>query len=57
MNNYPRKILNYKPHLETILDEFNDRNIINKIYNLQQKVNTLLITILALDFLINKYFL
>ena len=41
MNNYPRKILNYKTPLEAILEEFNDKNIINKIYNLQQKVNTL----------------
>jgi IS30 family transposase len=39
MNNYPRKILNYKTPLETLLEEFDDKNIINKIYKLQEKVN------------------
>lgn len=39
MNNYPRKILNYKTPLEALLEEFNDKNIINKIYKLQEKVN------------------
>lgn len=41
MNNYPRKILNYKTPLEAILEEFNDKNVINKIYKLQEKVNCL----------------
>lgn len=41
MNNYPRKILNYKTPLECLLEEFNDKNIINKIYKLQEKVNCL----------------
>lgn len=41
MNNYPRKILDYKTPLEAILEEFNDKNIINKIYKLQEKVNCL----------------
>ena len=41
MNNYPRKILNYKTPLEALLDEFNDKSIINKIYKLQEKVNCL----------------
>lgn len=41
MNNYPRKILNYKTPLETLLDEFNDKNVINKIYKLQEKINCL----------------
>ena len=41
MNNYPRKILNYKTPLEALLEEFNDKNIINKIYKLQEKVNCL----------------
>lgn len=41
MNNYPRKILNYKTPLEAFLDEFNDKNIINKIYKLQEKVNNI----------------
>lgn len=40
MNNYPRKILNYKTPLEAFLEEFDDKNVINKIYKLQEKVNT-----------------
>ena len=39
MNNYPRKILDYKTPLEALLEEFNDNNIINKIYKLQEKIN------------------
>ena len=39
MNNYPRKILNYKTPLEALLEEFNDKSIINKIYKLQEKIN------------------
>ena len=39
MNNYPRKILNYKTPLEALLEEFDDKNVINKIYKLQEKVN------------------
>ena len=39
MNNYPRKILNYKTPLEALLDEFDDKSIINKFYKLQDKVN------------------
>lgn len=41
MNNYPRKILNYKTPLESLLDEFNDKSVINKIYKLQEKINCL----------------
>lgn len=41
MNNYPRKILNYKTPLEALLEEFNDKSVINKIYKLQEKVNIL----------------
>ena len=41
MNNYPRKILNYKTPLEALLEEFDDKNVINKIYKLQEKVNCL----------------
>lgn len=41
MNNYPRKILNYKTPLEAVLEEFNDKNIINKFYKLQEQVNIL----------------
>ena len=39
MNNYPRKILDYKTPIEALLEEFNDKSIINKIYKLQEKVN------------------
>ena len=39
MNNYPRKILNYKTPLEALMEEFSDKNIINKIYKLQEKIN------------------
>lgn len=41
MNNYPRKILNYKTPLEAILEEFNDKSVINKIYKLQEVVNSI----------------
>lgn len=41
MNNYPRKILNYKTPLEALLEEFNDKSVINKIYKLQEKINCL----------------
>jgi len=41
MNNYPRKILNYKTPLEALLDELDNKNIINKIYKLQEKVNSI----------------
>lgn len=40
MNNYPRKILNYKTPLECLLEEFNNKSILNKIYKLQEKINT-----------------
>ena len=39
MNNYPRKILDYKTPLECILEEFEDKSIINKFYKIQEKVN------------------
>lgn len=41
MNNYPRKILNYKTPLEALQEEFDDKLILNKIYKLQEKVNCL----------------
>lgn len=41
MNNYPRKSLNYKTPLEALLEELNDKTIINKIYKLQEKVNSI----------------
>lgn len=41
MNNYPRKSLNYKTPLEAILEEFNDKSTINKIYKLQEVVNNI----------------
>ena len=39
MNNYPRKSLDYLTPLEALLEEFEDKSIINKIYKLQEKVN------------------
>ena len=39
MNNYPRKILDYKTPLEVLQEEFNDKSILNKIYKLQEKIN------------------
>lgn len=39
MNNYPRKILDYKTPLEALLEEFNDKSIINNLYKLQEVVN------------------
>lgn len=41
MNNYPRKSLNYKTPLEAVLEELNDKSILNKIYKLQEVVNTI----------------
>lgn len=41
MNNYPRKILNYKTPLEALQEEFDDKLVLNKIYKLQEKVNCL----------------
>lgn len=41
MNNYPRKILDYKTPLEAIQEEFNDKSILNKIYKLQDMINCL----------------
>lgn len=41
MNNYPRKILNYKTPLEVLQEEFCDKSILNKIYKLQEKINCL----------------
>lgn len=41
MNNYPRKSLNYKTPLESVLEEFYDKSILNKIYKLQKVVNTI----------------
>ena len=41
MNNYPRKILNYKTPFKALQEEFNDKSILNKIYKLQEKINCL----------------
>lgn len=41
MNNYSKKILIYKTPLEVFLEEFDEKNGINKIYKLQ-KINTLI---------------
>lgn len=40
MNNYPRKILNYKTPFEALLEELDDKSIINKFYKLQDTVNS-----------------
>ena len=39
MNNYPRKSLDYRTQLEALLEEFDNKTVINKIYKLQEKVN------------------
>ena len=39
MNNYPRKILDYRTPLEAVMEEFNDVKILNKLYKIQEKVN------------------
>lgn len=39
MNNYPRKILDYRTPLEAVIEEFNDVKVLNKLYKIQQKVN------------------
>lgn len=41
MNNYPKKILNYKTLLEALQEEFNYKSILNKIHKLQEKINCL----------------
>lgn len=41
MNNYPRKSLNYRTPLEALLEELDDKSTINKIYKLQEVVNTI----------------
>lgn len=41
INNYPRKILNYKTPLEAFQEEFNDKSILNKICKFQEKINCL----------------
>ena len=41
INNYIRKSLYYKTPLEIFLEEFNDKSIINKIYNLQEVIFTI----------------
>lgn len=40
MNNYPRKILDYRTPLEAVMEEFNDVKVLNKLYKIQEKVNT-----------------
>lgn len=39
MNNYPRKILDYRTPLEAVMEEFNDVKVLNKLYKIQKKVN------------------
>lgn len=41
MNHYPRKILGYKTPIEALIEELKDKTIINKILNLQDKLNTI----------------
>ena len=39
MNNYPRKILDYKTPIEALKDEIKNEKILNKILNIQKVVN------------------
>lgn len=39
MNNYPRKILDYKTPIEALKNEVQDENLLNKILNIQKMVN------------------
>ena len=39
MNNYPRKILDYKTPIEALKEEIKDEKILNKILNIQKVVN------------------
>ena len=39
MNNYPRKILDYRTPLEAVMEEINDVKILNKLYKIQAKIN------------------
>ncbi len=41
MNNYPRKILGYKTPLEALIEDIKDKTLINKILNLQDKLNSI----------------
>ena len=39
MNNYPRKILDYKTPLEVLKDELNNDLLFDKIANIQKAIN------------------
>ena len=39
MNNYPRKILDYKTPIEALKEEIKDDKILKKILNIQKMVN------------------
>jgi len=39
MNNYPRKIFNYKTPLEMLREEIKDDNLFNTIINVQKQLN------------------
>lgn len=41
MNNYPRKILDYRTPLEALQDEVKDNSLVDLFTNIQHKVNTL----------------
>lgn len=39
MNNYPRKMFNYKTPIEMLKDELNNEKLFNKIINIQKELN------------------
>lgn len=39
MNNYPRKIFNYKTPIEMLKEELNNEKLFNKIINIQKELN------------------
>ena len=39
MNNYPRKILDYKTPIEALKEEIKDNKLLSKILNIQKVVN------------------
>ena len=41
MNNYPRKIFDYKTPIEMLKEEINDDNLFNKIINIQKELNAI----------------
>ena len=41
MNNYPRKIFEYKTPFEMLRQEIKDDNLFNKIINIQKELNAI----------------